>query len=205
MKLVERTHSSVEELHETELEYLRMMFDGGNLVAFHVAVQYCAKHDIKHPQWLRNAFRLPSGKPPKAGRSNGIFSRYEQDRIHCDRWSAVDEVREGRNHLEREIAELRTLSGLKARRLQKELEEKLAEPGTSDEGARAYALDKWGMALAAGSTDTIKKSYEKVERAMREAEKTGQNAQVMRYHIVDAECLRIAQSTQQSKGVKVRN
>lgn len=199
MSVFERPYNSIEELHETEMEYLRMMFDGGNLVAFHVAMQYCARHDIKHPQWLRNAFRLPNGKSPKAGRSNGIFSRYEQDRIHYDRWSAVDEVREGRNHLEGEIAELRTLTGLKARRLQKELEEKLAELGTSDEGAIAYALDKWGMALAAGSTDTIKKSHQKVERAMREAEKTGQNAQVMRYHIVDAECLRIAQSTRKSK------
>jgi hypothetical protein len=199
MKFIEQTDCSIEELHETELEYLRMMFDSGNLIAFHVAVQYCAKHDLKHPQWLREAFRSPSGKSPKIGRSNGIFSRHEQDRIHYDRWSAVDEVREGRSHLEREIAELGTLSGLKARRLQKELEEKHAELGTSDEGARAYALDKWGKALAAGSTDTIKKSYDNVEQAMREAKKTGRNAQVMRYHIVDAECLRIAQSTQQSK------
>src|SRR2546430_12638278 len=113
MPIFERPFESLEELHETELEYLKRMFDSGVPIAVPAALDYCARHGVTVPRCLTvEAAKMfcshLSGNAPKGrGRSCGTVNRYRQDAIDYVRWDAVIEVRENRVRLREDIKTLR--------------------------------------------------------------------------------------------------
>jgi hypothetical protein len=205
MSVFDRPYKSIDELHEAELECLRLMFGSGSVIAMEAALHYCKKHKLTWPTWLqveleRMSRRLLSGtSTKKRGRSNADVPRYLQDMIHYKRWSAVDEVFEAQRHLQREIDKLRGLRGLKALKLRKQLEAKLADLGRANlPNAFASASEMLEGTGAACKDDAIKTSYDKVQRAFRDAG-TINRATAMRYHILDPEFVRIARATEKTK------
>jgi hypothetical protein len=81
MPIFERPFESLEELHETELEYLKRMFDSGVPIAVPAALDYCARHGVTVPRCLTvEAAKMfcshLSGNAPKGrGRSCGTVNR----------------------------------------------------------------------------------------------------------------------------------
>jgi len=110
----------MEELHETELEYLKRMSDSGVPIAVPAALHYCARHGVNAPHWLiieaakMVCSHLSGNVPKERGRSCGIVNRYRQDAIDYARWDAVIEVRENRVSLREGIETLRGLPGHRA-------------------------------------------------------------------------------------------
>ncbi len=199
-------HESVEELHETELEYHEQMFVSGVPIAVPAAMYYCAKHGLNAPRWLiieaakMHCDHLRGNVPKERGRSSGIINRYRQDAVDHARWEAVIEVRENRDSLREEINELRALPGRKARDILNESTKLLDWAGTNNDDAFECASLLLAETPARGRPDAIKRSYRKVEKNMRNP------ATAMRYRILDSQFLRlvgadIAQPT--SRGKKI--
>ena len=171
MRIFERPYNSIDELHETELEYHRLMFEGGNPIAVPAAMHYCAKYGLNAQPWMIEGSAdlmcrlLNRAMPKQRGRSAGITFRYRQHMIDYDRWSAVQEVRENREYLKREIDSLRNLKGVKAKAIREQLENKLKELGTGDLATFECASERLAGTPSKGGPDAIKKSYRKVEKA----------------------------------------
>jgi hypothetical protein len=206
MAVFDRPYESLEELHEAELEHLKIMVDSGVRIAVPAAMAYCAKHRLSPPRWLviESANMLGdylSGNLPKErGRSSGIVNRYRQDTIDRERWEAVIEVRENRDRLREEIKKLRALPGRRARDILDECTKLLDWVGTNNDAAFECASLLLARTPAKGGPDAIRTSYRNVERNMRNP------ATAMRYCILDPQFLRligaeIAQPASQGKKI----
>ena len=204
---------SEDELHETELEYLNAMFDSGSEIAVPAAIYYCSTYNLALPKWLGRASAkmgcgLPLGNTPKRGAYSRVFSRYRKDMDHYNRWCAVDEVLEARKFLQTEIEGcedhpgLKELPGSKARERLKQVREKLKELGTAQQDAFEFASERLGGTETKNGADAVKKSYDKVERALTEARNCGNS--MMNYHVLPSDFLRIFGTIQEAKKVKVR-
>jgi hypothetical protein len=191
MEIFETPHNSLEELHETELDYLEQMFVCGIPIAVRAAMFSCAKNGLNAPRWLivesskMDCAELCGNVPKKRGRSSGIINRYRQDAIHHARWEAVIEVREKRDSLRKDINELRTLPGRKARAILNECTKLLDWAGTNNDDAFECASLLLAGTPARGGPHAIKRSYLEVEEAMRDP------ATAMRYHVLDPQFLRL--------------
>ena len=200
MPLFERPFNSTEELHETELEYCKMMFLAGHRIAGPAAMHYCVKFGVPIPQWVvlesikMNCEFLCGRASKQRGRSAGPVNRYRKDIDHYDRACAIDEIREQREYLRNEVESLRKLPGPKARAIYKEFEKTLKELGTGNLAAFACASTRLKGTCSEGGADAIKKSYETVRKAKGNA--------ALRYRILDQEFLRMVGVTPQSKKSK---
>jgi hypothetical protein len=175
-------------LHERELENLRTMFIAGSKIAAPAGMYYCAKRRWPPPYWLVAAsslvmFELLTGKNKKRGRATGIIQSYRRDMIDYDRWSAVVEIKDKRVELAQSIRDLGQIHGLKAERLRKERERLLEWAGTSNLDAFDCALIFLDGTPSEGRPDTIKRSYEIVERNSKDP------VQAKRYCQLDADFL----------------
>jgi hypothetical protein len=153
-------------LLEQELDRLKDM-SMQNDIAVAAGMYLCANQQVCPPPWLVDAAAklmielLKREKSPKKGRAAGRIARYRQDLWDFERWDAVYQVRE-------------------LRRRTKEYAKELAE---HPEYARHYRhvpkAQKWlsqgtfecaAMSLkgspAYGSPITVKKSYQRVQKAM---------------------------------------
>jgi hypothetical protein len=194
MEALEPPSSSLEELHEAELEYLDLMFVCGVPIAVPAAMHYCAKHGLNAPQRLtaeaaKMLFAELRGDAPKErGRSSGIINRYRQDAIDYMRWDAVIEIRERREHLRKEINELGALRGRKARNLLNERTALLHRVGTNSYDVFACASLLLAETPARGGQYAIKQSYLKVRKNIHNLVKA------KRYHVLDPRFLRLFDS-----------
>jgi hypothetical protein len=191
MPIFERPFESLEELHETELEDLKQMFDCGVPIAVPFTLYYCAKHGLNASRWLiveaakMLCSHLSGNVPKERGRSCGIINRYRQDAVDHARWDAVIEVRENRDSLREEIDRLRDLPGHKARGILNERSRLLDWAGTNNDDAFECASLLLADTPAHGKPDAIKRSYLKVEKNMRNP------ATAMRYRILETQFLRL--------------
>jgi hypothetical protein len=109
MACFERPFDSLEELHETELDYLRKMIETGVVMAIPAAKHYCLTHGIDVPAWLiRHSIELECadlrpGKPKRRGRTANPVARHRQDMRHYERWDAVCEIHEKQKEFRIEI------------------------------------------------------------------------------------------------------
>ena len=142
-----RAPRTVEQFHAEVLDALKR--DGG-LTALLQAVQWCRRHRLPLPDWAARRVLLLLQEPKRLAKLIGADRR---DRIHRTRWDMVSELRDRRHEL----------------KIQHPLPD-----GTKSEGYGAT----WGDAFAnvanalagteaKGSPDAVKKSYQKIERALR--------------------------------------
>jgi hypothetical protein len=169
MAIFERPYESLEQLDETELEYHKLMFASGVPIAVPAAMYYCAKYGLNAPRWLI---------------IEAVINRYRQDAIDYARWDAVIEVREKRDSLRKDIDELRALPGRKARNILNERSKVRDWAGTNNDDAFECASLLLADTPAHGKPDTIRRSYLKVEKNMRNP------ATSMRYRILETQFLR---------------
>ena len=206
MAIFERPYDSLEELHETELEYLKTMFYSGVPLAVPAAMHYCAKHGLNAPRWLviestkMHCTYLCGNAPKKRGRSSGIVNRNRQDAIDFARWDTVVEIREYRKLLQKEVDTLRALAGRRARDVLKEYMKMLDWTGTNDLSAFECVSMLQAETYAHCGPDAMKTSYRKAEKGMRDP------ATAMRYRVLDPDFLRIVgtsidQSVNQGKKI----
>jgi hypothetical protein len=191
MAIFERPYESLEQLHETELEYHKLMLASGVPIAVPAAMYYCAKYGLNAPRWLiiesakMLCAYLRGNVPKKRGRSSGIVNRYRQDAIDYARWDAVIELRRNRDSLRKEIDELRGLRGRKARDILNERSKLLNWVGTNNDDAFECASLLLADTPAQGKPDAIRRSYLKVEKNDRNP------ATAIRYRILDPHFLRL--------------
>lgn len=191
MAVFERPYNSLDELHETELEHHKKMIDSGVPLAVPAAMFYCARHGLNPPWWLvlesakTHCASLLGNAPKKRGRSSGVVNRYRQDANHYARWDAVVEIRERRKSLQKEVDALRSLPGRQARNILKEYMKLLDWVGSNDLAAFECAAILLDGTRAQGGPDAVKKSYQKVERNMRNP------GTAMRYYMLDPAFLRL--------------
>ena len=175
--------------HERELEYLQTMFKAGSKIAAPAGMYYCAKHRWQPPYWLVAGsavvmLELLTGKNRKRGRATGMIQSYRRDMIDYNRWTTVVEIKDKRVELAQSIRELSQMRGPKAERLRKEREELLKWAGTNNLDAFDCALIFLEGTPSEGRPDTIKRSYEIVERNSKDPVKA------KRYYQLDADFLR---------------
>jgi hypothetical protein len=186
-----RPYESLEELHETELEYHKQMSASGVPIGGPAAMYYCARHGLDAPRWLiiesskMHCAHLRGSVPKERGRSAGIINRYRQDAVDRARWEAVIEVREHRDSLREETNELRALPGRKAREILNESTKLLDWAGTNNDDAFESASLLLAETPARGRPDAIRRSYRKLEKNMRNP------VTAMRYRILDPQFLQL--------------
>jgi len=156
------------------LDDLRRMLEAGELIAIPAGAHYCAKRNIAHPKWLRDATAwmlhraITKGLPKKRGQSSGMIKRYRQDRIDVMRWDAFNELREGRARLRDEYLSLQNKPGDDAKKLSQDLRTVATYAGGNNEAAFKRAAD-WLLGTPGfGSGEAIKRSFFKVEKARRD-------------------------------------
>jgi hypothetical protein len=204
MARFQRPYDSTEELYETELEDLRFMSNAGLNLAVAAAMAYCAKYGLAHPAWLSLASTkmmcelLSKTAAAGCGRSSGVTNRHRQDMIHYDRWSAVLEIREGRERLRKEIATLRALPGRRAHDVRRRYEKLLDHIGSSDLQAFPIASDMLAPTAAHGGADAIKRSFRKVEADLKDPLKAA------RYRILDRDFAKASGAAPKARKAKVR-
>jgi len=187
MAIYERPFDSPEQLHETELEELKLMFVSGTPLAVTAAMDYSNRHGLSPPPWavaesVKMLCTLLRGDTTrKRGRSSGIVDRYRQDAIDYVRWEAVVEIRENRKILRDTIQALMKLPG-RAAREHRIYCEKLLRWATKDSFKCASMLLFESPAF--GGRDAVRISFRKVQRNLRN------RATAMRYHILDRKFLR---------------
>src|SRR5260221_5618 len=188
MTCFERPFESLEQLHETELDYLRRMIESGVVIAIPAAKHYCLTHDINVPAWLtRSSIELECallrcGKPKRRGRTANSVARHRQDMRHFERWDAVCEIREKQNEFRIEIEKLQTLPNVPSH-FMKERVTMLRRVGSTLEDAFrcASGLAKTG---SFGCPETMKASDLRIERESRDPK------EAMRYHLLDPQFIR---------------
>jgi hypothetical protein len=189
MACYERPFESLEQLHETELNYLKRMIESGVVIAIPAAKHYCVTYGIDVPAWLTRisieleCANLRHGKRKERGRTANPVARHRQDMRHHDRWSAVCEVREKQVEVRIENEKLRTLSNV-PRHFLKEREEMLRRVGSTFEDAFRCASDLLAKTESFGCPETMKASYLRIERECRDPKKA------MRYHLLDPQFIR---------------
>jgi len=190
MAINEHPFDSLEQLHESTLDGLKLMFDSGTQLALTAAMDYCDRWVLPIPPWaLKEAVRAQCAQllgevPKKRGRSNGVVTSHLRHSIDYVRWDTVTEVRANRKSLEDKFMELRELSGRAARARRAECEKLLRWAGTNDRNAFECASMMLRGSAARGGPDAVKKSFRTVERNLRDP------ATAMRYNILDYEFLR---------------
>jgi hypothetical protein len=186
----ERPFEHLEELHETELEELKLMFGSGVPLALTAAMAYCVRHGLTPPPWVISeslkvqCAQLRGDTPKKPGRSNGVVERYRQDSIDFARWEWVVEICENRTLLQSKIDELSKIPGRAAREHRNEYEKLLKRLGKNYDDAFACASIQLRGTPAKGKADAVRTSFWKVQRNMRD------QATAMRYHILNSEFVR---------------
>jgi hypothetical protein len=187
MPIHERPFDSLEQLHETEFEQYKLMFDSGTLLAVTAALDYCDNHSLTPLAWaVTEAVKIQCASirgdtPGKRGRSNGVGDRYRQDAIDYLRWDTVVKIREYRQNLEDNIEALSELPGPTAREHRTYYEKQLCWAKADSFKCVSLLLTR---SPAFGAPEAVKKSFLKVEKNMRE-QKTA-----MRYYILDPAFLR---------------
>jgi hypothetical protein len=165
-----RPFKSLEELHETTLEYFKMMWH--RELGVLAAAQYCAKNKVSVPQWVVE--RTPSllatllnGRSGKRGRASNPVARYRQDMIDHARWSAVKEIRDKQTEISHHLSELRAMSKVPAH-VTKETEKMLTWVGENLEQAYRCAAMLLRGTLAFAGPEAVKQSYLRVEKSSRD-------------------------------------
>jgi hypothetical protein len=152
---------ALERFIQRELSSLRRAHFCGNFFAIVEAIEFCAKYGKPLPTWLseavlaelkNNYFNAGKGS---LGRLSRSLASDRQAYIHYWRWSAVEELRRRKEELKL------TPEGAGPRR-------PFLEP--TWEAAYENASNALKGTIAEGSPDTVKKSYQKVERATKKGE-----------------------------------
>jgi hypothetical protein len=189
MARFERPFESLEQLHETELDYLKTMIASGVVIAIPAAQHYCVTHGIDVPVWLTRisieleCANLRRGKRKRRGRTANPIARHRQDMRHYNRWSAVREVLEKQDEVRAENGKLRALPKVPPHFL-KEREELLRRVGSSQEDAFRCASDLLDKTESFGCPETMKASYLRVECESRDPR------EAVRYHLLDPQFIR---------------
>lgn len=201
MTCLETLSNSIEHWHACELGRLKLMYESGSLFALPAALHHCLKYELQVPRWtaaesVKALCKYMAGTASKK-RGSSARPNKRQLRISIDysRWSAVHEVREARERIKSEIKELRRRPGLKARTMLKQYQGLLPSLGTGDLGAFECASDLVAGTVSQGGAEAVKKSYARVEKAMKDPAKAAQ------YHLLDSE---FARAVGINPGVRVR-
>ena len=179
------------------------MFEAGYIIAAVAAMDYCARHKRDVPKWLiapaaTLLCALLKCQRSRRGRSSGIVNGYRQDLIDYDRWAAVDEVKQQRKELRIQLRQLHNVPGEKAARHRENYEEMLRAAGKSNLEAFDCASALVSGTSSEGSPETRKRSYQKVERAMRDPR------MAMRYCMLDLDFVRRIAAQPRSPKVKIK-
>lgn len=128
-----------QQLHD---DYLAALQRDGRLTALRDAIGWCRRHQLPLPDWAADCVLMLLQEPKRLAKMIGADRR---NRIHLARWDLVAELRD--RHAE------------------------LARSPTNLEPTLPAAYDNASEALegseAAGAPDTIKKSWQRVERQFR--------------------------------------
>jgi len=175
------------DFHKRRMQSLEHMFVNGIAIATSAAMEYCAKHDLTVPPWLKVATAkhlvdlLMKGASKQRGRSSNIVDRYRQDMNDYARWDEVTTVREKQKEILQEVEFLRAHADSLKPGLLEEREKTLAWAGRSLERAYQCASMLLRGTTAFGGPDAMKASYLKVTKACRNP--------TYRYHMLDDDFL----------------
>lgn len=165
--------------HDRELAALEEM-SAYNDIAVAAGLYYCAQQGICPPPWLVHRAAelminmLKREKSQKRGRSGGRIARYRQDMLDFDRWDTVLQIRSLRQRTKEDLRTLSDHPSLK-KNYGKNLEKatKWLRHGTFECASMSL---KGSPAFA--SPVTVKKSYRRVQAAMRS------RSAGSRYHLI---------------------
>jgi hypothetical protein len=176
---------SLIDLHERRMDWLKIMFDGGNAIAIPAAIQYCSMNDMAVPRWLIQATAaqyphlLRTDAPKKRGRSVSWVDRHRQDMRDYARWDEVKCVREKQVEIREEVEFLRVNPTKASPGRAEDREKMLVWVGRSLKRAFDCASMLLAESDAFGGPDAIKASYLTVEKVNRT------QSQPLRYHMLD--------------------
>lgn len=191
MAMLDRTpvNSAIVAFHEREMEWLRLMVQGGSAVAVAAALNYCEEHKWSAPDWLISASKdllcnlLKAERPARRGRAATHVARHRQDTIDFTRWSTVHWQRESQKKLLHEVEIIKEERRNLPRDRCEDRENLQKWLGTTLNRAFECSAMILEGTEAYGSPETIKRSYLKVERAM------SNSAEAIRYHQLDPQFL----------------
>jgi hypothetical protein len=123
-------------------EYLEALGCDGGLTALRDAIRWCRRHQLPLPDWAADTIEQLLTDPDRLAK---LLSAARRDRIHLARWDLVAELRDRRHELARSPANLEPTL-----------------PAAYDNASEALEGTE-----AAGAPDTIKKSWQWVERRFR--------------------------------------
>jgi hypothetical protein len=172
------------------LACFEVMAGSGVVVAIAAALHYCRQHRLHVPPWAVAAADellcdlLRRERSNRRGRACGAVARHRQDMIDYARWDQVKDVRQRQIEIAEQVEELRGLANVAPERLE-EREKMLAWAGSTLNRAFECAAMILEGSEAYGSPDAIKRSYFQVERNSHDP------GQALRYHMLDAEFLRM--------------
>jgi hypothetical protein len=152
------------------------MVDAGQPLGALHALDYCLHFKIAPPLWVLECINtlctelVSREKSTLRGRSRGILARFRQDQIDYDRWIAVLSIRDTQKDLAARVKELTEADDPNYRNELGETERYLDWYGKTLERAYECASLTSVSNAYAGSPDTFKRSYMKVEKAYREDE-----------------------------------
>lgn len=167
----------VDRLHELELDQLQRM-STVNDIGFVCGLYLCATQEICPPPWLVKGSAellielLKREKSRKRGRAGGRIARYRQDLWDAERHDMVFQIRELRSRAKQEAQTLAQFPERKSSYPHLPKLQKWLRHGTFECASMAL---RGGPAF--GSPIAIKKSYQRVQKAMRN------RTSAQRYHL----------------------
>ena len=168
-----QSSDSLDELDMAELERFRRMSEAAPVMAVIFAQRHCAEYDLPRPHWvadmavdlLLEEIRPDTHRTP--GRASAPIKRFRQDMVHVCRWDEVTEMRRGQQVVKERVENFRRHKDEKGIASRLDDQEKLLE-WLGHTWLRAYecASMKLKGTIAGGCPETMKASYQRVQKAM---------------------------------------
>lgn len=158
-------------LDEERFEALLALHETGSHLALLEALGHCLKNNVQAPAWVlagarQSLVQFVRGDRRKSGRAAAGLSRDRQTLVHFSRWDLVCECREAREHYKTEFEALRALPGTRARAEARRIKVIVHQMGRNLEDLFAYVSSLVRGTPIAGSPETIRASYKRVQRDM---------------------------------------
>jgi hypothetical protein len=163
-------NSVLEQIHCRELGQFKDVVGAGNPLGAPAALYYCCENGPSAPPWLIKAALdlicdlLKREKPINRGRTAGTIARHRQDMIDLTRWNEVIVLREKQTMVRQSLRDYPEEPTCPRYRTAKHRAEWL---GTSMWTVFECVSEMLERTEAFGSPETIRRSYQKVERNMK--------------------------------------
>lgn len=163
---------------EKRLTDLEQAYAAGNVLALFEACEYCDANEIQLPSWIpQEAFALlaaalTDGLSHRRGRAMSPLARLRENLKHYERWETVMSLVEHRQNGWKEYQEALRSPGLNPKDQARLTAQAPFDPGNNLEETFIAASEFLQNSFPHGSPDTIRKSYQYIERLSKDQERS---------------------------------